>query len=87
MTDLGTLSYGGTSVAKAINGSGVVAGTASTANGYHAFIYSGGKMQDLNTMIPTGSVWCSPTQPESPIPDRSSAMPKTPSLTPAMRCC
>ena len=57
MTDLGTLGYGDTSVAKAINGSGVVAGTASTAAGYHAFIYSGGTMTDLNNLIPAGSGW------------------------------
>jgi probable HAF family extracellular repeat protein len=57
MTGLGTLGYGDTSVAKAINGSGVAVGTASTSYGYRAFIYSGGKMQDLNNMIPVGSGW------------------------------
>ncbi len=57
MTDLGTLGYGDTSVAKAINGSGVMVGTASTSSGYHAFIYSGGTMTDLNNLIPAGSGW------------------------------
>ena len=60
MTDLG--SFGDASVAEAINASGVVVGTAYVVNSngtaaWHAFIYSGGKLQDLNTLIPSGSGW------------------------------
>jgi probable HAF family extracellular repeat protein len=40
-----------------INDSGVVVGQATFGNTYHAFIYSGGKLQDLNKMIPTGTGW------------------------------
>jgi probable HAF family extracellular repeat protein len=59
MIDLGVLFD--SSVAEAINSSGVVVGTADVlvaANTQsHAFIYSGGKMQDLNNLIPPGSGW------------------------------
>jgi len=60
MTDLGV--FFDSSVAEAINTSGVVVGTADVLNTngtteYHAFIYSGGKLQDLNNLIPSGSGW------------------------------
>ncbi len=60
MTDLGA--FGDASVAEAINSSGVVVGTAYVVNSngtaaWHAFIYSGGKLQDLNNLIPSGSGW------------------------------
>jgi probable HAF family extracellular repeat protein len=50
------------SVADAINSSGVVVGTADVllSNGNteeHAFIYSNGKLQDLNNLIPPDSGW------------------------------
>ena len=50
------------SVAEAINTSGVVVGQADVLNSngtteFHAFIYSGGKLQDLNNLIPSGSGW------------------------------
>jgi probable HAF family extracellular repeat protein len=51
MTDLGT--FGGpTSQALAINNNGVIVGSADATDGSHrAFIYSGGVMTDLNTLI------------------------------------
>jgi probable HAF family extracellular repeat protein len=60
MTDLGV--FFDSSVAEAINTSGVVVGTADVLNSNgttanHAFIYNGGKLQDLNTLIPPGSGW------------------------------
>lgn len=58
MRDLGTIA-GATSTVWgfAINDSGVVVGRSTFANTYHAFVYSGGKMKDLNKMIPAGSGW------------------------------
>ena len=58
MKDLGTVT-GSTSTVWgiAINDSGVVVGRTTSGNTYHAFIYSGGKMKDLNKMIPAGSGW------------------------------
>jgi probable HAF family extracellular repeat protein len=58
MTDLGV--FFDSSVAEAINSSGVVVGTADVLNSngttdFHAFIHSGGKLQDLNNLIPAGS--------------------------------
>jgi len=60
MTDLGV--FFDSSVAEAINTSGVVVGTADMLNNNgttreHAFIYNGGKLQDLNNLIPSGSGW------------------------------
>jgi probable HAF family extracellular repeat protein len=60
MTDLGAL--GDASVAKAINTSGVMVGTAYVvySNGtaaWHAFIYTGGQLLDLNNLIPSNSGW------------------------------
>jgi probable HAF family extracellular repeat protein len=56
ITDLGTLS--GPSVASGINNSGQIVGYSYTAAGrQHAFIYSGGVMQDLNDLIPVDSGW------------------------------
>jgi len=58
LKDLGTIS-GSTSTVWgfAINDSGVVVGQSTFAGTYHAFVYSSGKMKDLNKMIPTGSGW------------------------------
>ena len=67
MTSLGTL--GGTSgIGNGINASGQVAGYSTNTSGtYRAFlssggtladiVYSGGKMKDLNQLIPAGSGW------------------------------
>ncbi len=40
-----------------INDSGIVVGQSTFAGTYHAFVYSGGKIKDLNKMIPAGSGW------------------------------
>jgi probable HAF family extracellular repeat protein len=59
MKDLGTLPNGAISEAYAINDSGQVVGysyTTSTGS-QHAFLYSGGQMYDLNSLIPTDSGW------------------------------
>jgi probable HAF family extracellular repeat protein len=58
MKDLGTFA-GNTSTVWAfgINDSGVVVGQSTFAGTYHAFVYSGGKIKDLNTMIPAKSGW------------------------------
>jgi probable HAF family extracellular repeat protein len=60
MTDLGV--FFDSSAAEAINTSGVVIGQADVLNSngtteFPAFIYSGGKLQDLNNLIPSGSGW------------------------------
>ena len=57
MSDLGTL--GGTnSGAYSINTSGQIVGYSDTANGaYHAYLYDGGQMVDLNSLLPAGSGW------------------------------
>jgi probable HAF family extracellular repeat protein len=58
LRDLGTIS-GSTSTVWgfAINDSGVVVGQSTFGGTYHAFVYSSGKMKDLNKIIPTGSGW------------------------------
>jgi probable HAF family extracellular repeat protein len=58
LKDLGTIT-GSTSTVWgfAINDSGVVVGQTTFQNTYHAFVYSGGKMKDLNSMIPAASGW------------------------------
>jgi probable HAF family extracellular repeat protein len=58
LTDLGTIS-GSTSTTWGfgINDSGVVVGQSTFGNTYHAFVYSGGKMKDLNKLITAGSGW------------------------------
>jgi len=55
--DLGTLG-GSASIAFGINAKGQVVGSAQIATGdNHAFVHSGGTMQDLNDQIPLGSGW------------------------------
>jgi probable HAF family extracellular repeat protein len=57
MTYLGTLG-GAYSTAYAINDMGMVVGDSETAAGQeHAFLYSGGTMYDLNTLISPLSGW------------------------------
>ena len=58
MVDLGALG-GSSSYGSAINNSGTVVGLSTIRNGsYHAFISTnGGKMLDLNTMIPPRTGW------------------------------
>jgi len=58
LTDLGTFA-GSTSTVWGIgiNDSGLVVGRSTYANTYHAFVYSSGKIKDLNKMIPAGSGW------------------------------
>jgi probable HAF family extracellular repeat protein len=65
MQDLGTIVGAGNgqySDGLGINNSGVVVGESTyqkhaTSIVYHAFVYSNGKMQDLNKLIPAGSGW------------------------------
>jgi len=58
LKDLGTFA-GSTSTVWGfgINDSGVVVGQSSFQGTYHAFVYSAGKIKDLNGMIPAGSGW------------------------------
>jgi probable HAF family extracellular repeat protein len=58
LKDLGTFS-GSTSTVWGfgINDSGVVVGQSTFAGTYHAFVYSGGKIKDLNGLISAGSGW------------------------------
>ena len=57
MIDLGTL--GGTfGAASSINDSNQIVGMSTTASGaYHAFLYDGTSMIDLNSLLPAGSGW------------------------------
>jgi probable HAF family extracellular repeat protein len=58
LIDLGTIAGSTSSVwGIDINDSGIVVGRSTFQNTYHAFVYSGGKMKDLNKMIPAGSGW------------------------------
>jgi len=60
LKDLGVLGGKfGTSWGFALNDSGVVVGQATFNNsvGYVAFVYSKGKIKDLNTLVPKGSGW------------------------------
>lgn len=57
MVDLGGFG-GGDSYATDINKDGAVVGAADDANGnYHAFLYSGGTLQDLSSLIDPGLGW------------------------------
>src|SRR5579864_209432 len=58
MTDLGTLG-GAWASAAAINATGQIVGNSTTAGDAagHGFLYTGGVMNDLNTMIAAGSGW------------------------------
>jgi probable HAF family extracellular repeat protein len=57
MQDLGTLGGSG-SVAYGINNNGQVVGQSDMSIGSpHAFLYSGGQMMDLNTLLPANSGW------------------------------
>ena len=59
LTDLGVLQGGTQSLAYGINNSGQVVGASDSAaaSTLHAFIYSGGRMRDLNSLIPANSGW------------------------------
>ena len=58
MKDLGTFAVAPARVRGfAINDSGVVVGQSTFGGTYHAFVYSSGKIKDLNKMIPAGSGW------------------------------
>jgi probable HAF family extracellular repeat protein len=58
LKDLGTFAGNFSTVwGFGINDSGVVVGQSTFAGTYHAFVYSGGKIKDLNGMIPAGSGW------------------------------
>lgn len=58
LKDLGTFS-GSTSTVWGfgINDAGIVVGQGTFGGTYHAFVYNGGKIKDLNGMIPGGSGW------------------------------
>ncbi len=47
----------GQGIALGINNRGDVVGWTSTALGWHAFLYSHGAMQDLNSLLPFGTCW------------------------------
>ena len=58
MLDIGTFA-GSFCIAVGINDSGEVVGRANFAdnNSYHAFLYSRGKLQDLNDLVAPNSGW------------------------------
>ncbi len=65
MTDLGTFGGWG-SYAYGINNLGQVVGTSQTSAGaWHAFLYSGGVMTDLNSKLPANSGWIALSQANS----------------------
>jgi probable HAF family extracellular repeat protein len=58
LKDLGTMNDpNATTWGFGINDSGIVVGQSTYQGTYHAFVYSGGKMKDLNKLIPAGSGW------------------------------
>ena len=58
MSDLGTLPGGTSSAADAINSLGQIVGYSDIGGGVDsAFLYSGGNMIDLNTLLPANSGW------------------------------
>jgi len=58
LKDLGTFAGSTSSVwGFAINDSGVVVGQSTFKDTYHAFVYSSGKIKDLNSLIPAGWGW------------------------------
>jgi len=58
LKDLGTFAGGSSTVwGFGINDSGVIVGRSTFSNTYHAFVYSAGKIKDLNVMIPAKSGW------------------------------
>jgi probable HAF family extracellular repeat protein len=59
LSDLGVLQGGTQSFAYGINNAGQVVGASDSAaaSTLHAFIYSGGRMRDLNSLIPANSGW------------------------------
>jgi probable HAF family extracellular repeat protein len=56
MSPLAELAGGVMSIANDINDNGDIVGSVKTASGYKAFIYQGGQMVDLNTLL-SGSGW------------------------------
>jgi probable HAF family extracellular repeat protein len=58
LIDLGTFS-GPTSTVWgiALNNAGVVVGQSTFKDTYHAFVYTGGQIKDLNHLIPSGTGW------------------------------
>jgi probable HAF family extracellular repeat protein len=58
LKDLGTFAGSTSSLwGVGINDSGVVVGYSTFGGTYHAFVYSSGKIKDLNKLIPTGTGW------------------------------
>jgi len=58
VTDLGTLPGSVLTESQGINASGQVVGDSEATGGdFHAFLYSGGTMTDLNTRIAANSGW------------------------------
>jgi probable HAF family extracellular repeat protein len=53
LTDIGTLPGASTSIARAVNNAGDVVGTSQG----RGFLYSGGTMTDLNSLLPANSGW------------------------------